>query len=248
MRPLPRLVPLATACSVASLVLVFSGCSSTSSTQPLTVTPPTTVPTSASQSAPLPEVTLVAITPSSVMGGTNAKGTVTVDRTALSGDLVISLKSDTPQAASVVDSVTIPKGSTTTDFVVSTKPVPKDASVYVYASRADSAGTGIQRRALIVVKQPQLKSISIPPTLTSGQEFTGTVALNGPAPSQGFVVTLRQPGPGGYLNYPQTVTVEPGNDSADFHGTVGQIPSQRSGQIVAEGGGAVIPANTTLMP
>ena len=121
--------------------------------------------------------------------------------------------------------------------MVSTVPVLRDASVYIYASRSDKPDAGIQRRALIVVKQPQLRVISIPPMLTSGQEFTGTVAISGPAPSQGFVITLRQQGSGGYLNYPDTVMVESGRDSADFRGTVGAIPSQRSGQIVAEGGG-----------
>jgi hypothetical protein len=271
MRHLRKFASLAAVCSITSVIAAVSGCASGSSatpsiqpstggpSTPIATSPGSTVTTSApstpiatspgstSQPARSPEVALVAITPSSVMGGTQASGTVTLDRASASGDIVVSLTSDTPVAVQVVGSVTIPKGLTATDFVVTTAPVTKDASVYVYASRFDAAGGGIQRRALIVVRQPQLKSISIPSQLASGQGFTGTVVISGPAPSQGFVVTLRQQ-PGGYLSYPATVTVGPGNDSADFQGTVGVVPSKRTGQIVAEGGGAVIPAATTLVP
>ena len=242
------------AISLASLIAAFSGCapgfSVPSNTQPSTVAPSpnaTTGTNNTSQPAALPEVSLVAISPASVMGGTQANGTVTLNSPSSSGDVVISLKSDTPLAVQVIDRVVIQKGSTTSSFVVNTAPVSKDASVYVYASRVDAVGAGIQRRALIVVRQPQLKSITIPPRLASGQTFTGTVSISGPAPSPGFVVTLRQQ-PGGYLSYPPAVTVEAGKDSADFQGTVGVVPSQRTGQIVAEGGGGVIPANTTLVP
>ncbi len=254
MKLLLRFAPLAAAISLGSVIAVISGCapgiSAPSIAQPSTgalSTTATSGPNNTSQPTGLSEVALVAIAPSPVIGGTQANGTVTLNGPSSSGDIVISLKSDTPLAVQVVDSLTIPKGSTTASFVVNTSPVQKDASVYVYGSRLDAAGAGTQRRALIVVRAPELKSITIPSRLASGQTFTGTVTISGPAPSPGFVITLRQQ-PGGYLSYPQTVTVEPGKDSADFQGTVGVVPSQRSGQIVAEGGGGVIPANTTLVP
>jgi hypothetical protein len=107
---------------------------------------------------------------------------------------------------------------------------------------------GVERHASITVKSPRLISIVIPHVLRSKQEFTGTVTLDGRATQGGFAVILRSQGPGGYLTYPGTVKVEGGKNAAEFKGKVGDVPSERSGQIVAEGGSSVIPANTTLKP
>jgi hypothetical protein len=96
---------------------------------------------------------------------------------------------------------------------------------------------GVERHASITVKSPRLISIVIPRVLRSNRATQG-----------GFAVILRSQGPGGYLTYPGTVKVEGGKNAAEFKGKVGDVPSERSGQIVAEGGSSVIPANTTLKP
>jgi LmbE family N-acetylglucosaminyl deacetylase len=69
----------------------------------------------------------------SIVGGTNAQGTVTLNGPAAAGTQ-IALSSSAPQLASVPASVTIPQGASSATFTVTTPPVATSGAVEVTAS------------------------------------------------------------------------------------------------------------------
>jgi hypothetical protein len=75
----------------------------------------------------------VTVSPTDVVGGNSATGTVTLSSPAPTGGFVIDLSSDNTAAATAPASVTVPAGSSSATFVVSTK--------QVNAQSADIIGT-----------------------------------------------------------------------------------------------------------
>ncbi|HET7399380.1 MAG TPA: hypothetical protein VFJ94_12750 [Intrasporangium sp.] len=88
---------------------------------------------STSQPPPATSATLssLAVTPTDVVGGDPATGTVTISATAPSGGFVIDLSSDNPTAATVPPTVTVPAGSTRATFPVTTKQVTNAQSAVI---------------------------------------------------------------------------------------------------------------------
>jgi hypothetical protein len=194
---------------------------------------------------PVAQMKSVTITPKDVVGGSSATVTVTLSKVAPAGGVTVTLESGGP-AATVVKQVTVPAGSQRAETTITTTPVYDDAFCFITATVEKDS---LARRDQIAVRHPKLKSLVIPPVLTSKQKFTGTVTLNGPAPAPGgFVVVLRDQGPGSYLTTPGSVVVEAGEISETFQGSVGTVPGDRTGQVVARAGGTVIAASATLKP
>lgn len=80
--------------------------------------PTATLPNASAAVAPaLASVTLSA---TDVVGGTPVTGTVRLTAAAAAGGLVVSLSSDDPTAASVPATVTVPAGSTSASFAITT--------------------------------------------------------------------------------------------------------------------------------
>jgi hypothetical protein len=148
----------------------------------LTVTPAGTPP-------PPPTLSAFSVSPTSVAGGNPATGTVTLPSAAPSGGTVVSLFSNQPLAASVPTSVTVPAGSTSTNFTVTTFP-SAGTTVQLSARLVDSilfAALGVTPPAAT----PTLSSVKVnPTTVVGGNSSTGTVTLSAAAPSGGAVVTL----------------------------------------------------------
>lgn len=71
-----------------------------------------------------------------VMGGTSTGGRVTLNSVAPAGGTIINLSSSKPGTASVPQTVTVPAGSTTVSFTVSTSPVLADETVSIVAEYA----------------------------------------------------------------------------------------------------------------
>src|SRR5262249_27166042 len=73
----------------------------------------------------------IALNPDTVNGGTSSTGTATLDNAAPSGGAVVALSSSLPLVATVPVSVTIPQGSTSGTFNVSTSPVTTQTAVTI---------------------------------------------------------------------------------------------------------------------
>jgi hypothetical protein len=114
----------------------------------LTVNPP---PASASVSA-------LSVSPTTVVGGESATGTVTLTAAAPAGGMVVSLSDDSP-AVSVPASVNVPGGATSVSFTVTTTSVTTSTSATISAT-----GGGTTRTALLTVNPPPTPAA---PTLVS---------------------------------------------------------------------------------
>lgn len=105
-------------------------------------TPP---PSSASLSS-------LTVSPTDVVGGDPATGTVTLSSAAPSGGFTVDLTSDNTAAATVPPSVTVPAGSTSATFTVSTKEVTNAQSATIIGTVGGNFST--ERHSTITVWDP----------------------------------------------------------------------------------------------
>ena len=90
-------------------------------------------------------VATVSLSPVLLQGGSSSTGTVTLSGPAPNGGILVSLASDTTSAATVPESVTVPAGSTSATFTVTTLSVTSttlvNISATLLASQASAAMT-----------------------------------------------------------------------------------------------------------
>lgn len=153
---------------------------------------------------------------SPMRGGQQRFGTVGINGPAPVG-FAVTLDSTNPAAATVQPrTVAIPAGTTTSpQFRVDALPVAQERETNIEAFRGDV----ILRRQLKVVP-PAMTGFAFAPTpIEGGRSSTGTVTLNGPAPS-GTSVTLTIPTTNTAANFPTTnVPVQAGATQATFTAT-----------------------------
>jgi len=93
-----------------------------------------------------------------------------------------------------------------------------------------------------------ISSLTLSPTsVTSGNSATGTVALSGPAPSGGAVVSLSSSNPSA-ATVPSSVTVAAGATSATFAVTTSAVSAATPVTVSASYGGATQTATLTVNP
>ncbi|HLH08324.1 MAG TPA: N,N-dimethylformamidase beta subunit family domain-containing protein [Terriglobales bacterium] len=88
-------------------------------------------------------VTSLSLTSSNLSGGASTQGTVTLSAPAGTNGAVVSLSSSNSAVASVPASVTVPAGSASTTFTVSTSPVGISNSVTLSATYATTVTTSL---------------------------------------------------------------------------------------------------------
>ena len=218
--------PVGTSASV-TLSASFNGVTRTTS---LTVVPPT--------------LTSLALSPSSVTGGSSSTGTVTLSGPAPDGGAVVSLSGSNAGVASVPGGVTVAWGSMTATFTVTTTPVGTSTSVTLSALL-----NGVTRTASLTVLPPTLTSLALSPSrVTAGGTSTGTVMLSGPAPSSGVVVSLSSSNTNAAA-VPQSVTIPAGATVATFKvNTNLLVLFQTNVTISASYGGVTRTASITVVP
>ncbi len=209
------------AATVPSTIVVLSGATTASFTITTTAVENTTgvtITTTFNQySATTPfsvlpaQLSAIGISPSSVLGGNPATGTVTLNGTA-AASLVVSLSSN-DTAVTVPASVTVPAGSTTATFSITTTAGVANRTATITATLA-----GITRTATLTLADAEIASLSISPSsvlnnITSGAA-TGTVTLNAAAGSN-IVVSLSSSAPDAYPGSTQ-LTIPQGATSGTF--------------------------------
>jgi len=195
----------------SSTVATISGIFGATQSAALMVTPPT-----------LASVTL---NPTSVLGGTSSAGTVTLTGNAPAGGAVVTLASDKTTAAQVPGSVTVAAGATTTTFNVATSPVGANTTVSILGTY------GVAQATTLTVNAASLSTLSVNPTsVAGGNTSTGTVTLNGAAPTGGAIVTLQSSSTAA-AQVPPSVTVPAGSTSATFVVTTSAVASNTSSLI-----------------
>src|SRR5882762_3275508 len=154
----------------------------------------------------------LSLDPSTVTGGGSSTGTVTLTAPAPSDRVVVSLSSSNTGVANVPSSVTVPGGSTTATFPVTTNPVDTSTAVTISGSYG-----GDTQAATLTVTPPTLTSLTLSSSSVIGGPLgstTGTVTLSAPAPA-GTQVVLSSSNPS-VASVPTIVAVPAGATSATF--------------------------------
>ena len=188
-------------------------------------------------------VSSLQLNPSSVLGGTTSLGTVVLNRLAPIGGVVVSLLSSSPTVASVPGTVTVPEGSTTAYFTVTTSSVSSSTPVIISASYNKT-----NRDATLSVNPLTVSSLQLnPPSVLGGTPSQGTVVLTGPAPSGGAVVSFLSSVPT-VASVPGTVTVPEGSANVSFTVTTSSVLSSTAVTINASYSGSTQMATLTVNP
>jgi len=186
------------------------------------------------------KISTVTVTPGAVTGGTSATGTVTLTTGAGHGGAVVTLTSSNTAVATVPANVTVPQNATSATFTVTTSPVASSTTVTISASLGGTA------TASFTVVPPALSNFTLSPTTVTAVTgtSTGTVTLNGNAPSGGVVVTLSSASSAAVV--PASVTIPAGSASASFAITTKQVTSQTNATLTATFSGNTRVATLTI--
>ena len=153
------------------------------------------------------------LNPSTVTGGQNVTGTVSLTGPAPAGGAVITLASANP-AATVPNSVTVAPNSSSANFTVTTSSVSATTAGNITATYS-----GITKSAALTVNPAAsavLSSLILnPTTVVGGSPSTGTVKLNKAAPAGGAIIALTS-NKTALATLPAYVTVAAGAASATF--------------------------------
>lgn len=156
-----------------------------------------------------PRLSSISVTPSTVVGGTAAIGTVTLTSAAPTGGLTISLSSFNV-ASSVPASIVVPAGSTSQAFSVTTTPTASDRTGNIKATGAYGYVT-----TNLTVTAPVISSVTVNPTsVFGGAGSTGSVTISSAAPAGGLSISLASDSTSATVG--ATVTVSAGATTKTF--------------------------------
>lgn len=190
------------------------------------------------------DVTLASVSanPTSVTGGSSSQGTVTLAAAAPTGGIVVALSSNNSAIAGLPASVTIPSGSTTAVFTITTSAVSTSTAINITASYS-----GTVQSAVLTVMPPVLSSLILNPTsITGGGGSQGILTLSGAAPSGGLVVSIS--GNSSAASEPASVTVAAGSTTVTFDISTIAVSSSTSVTISATSNGTSKTAVLTVNP
>ena len=215
-------VPVATA-NPATISAKFSGSSAVAT---LTIDPP--------------KLTALTLSPTTVLGGASAAGTVTISSPAPSAGLTIQLGTTSAQV-SVPATITVPAGTTTGTFTLQTFSGPTTLNATI------SAGfNNISTTAQITIQAPQVTQLTVQPTSVIGTaSATGTVTINTAAPATGIAVVLSSSS--NSVSIPASVTVAGGATTATFTIGTSAVTSPQNVTLTATLGKSVS-AQLTVTP
>ena len=218
----------ANAVAVDTSVSITSTCDDTTQSALLTVFAPTPVMFSWSSSP--------------VVGGTTTTGTLIISGPAPSGGTTVSLASSSLSAL-VGSSITIPAGSMTATFSVSTNVVSSDTSAVISATVY-----GAKLKSTLSILGPKVTSVTLASaSIASTTTTTGTITLSTNAPVGGKVVNLSSSN-SAVASVPVSVTVAAGTRTATFTITAGTVNANTNATITATTNGSSGTATITVTP
>ncbi|HZH98807.1 MAG TPA: hypothetical protein VEX38_07530, partial [Fimbriimonadaceae bacterium] len=182
------------------------------------------------------------VNPTSVVGGSNTTGRVTIPSAAPSGGAVIAVSTNS-SALVVPTSVTVPEGQYNALFTIGTRPVSATTGRYVTITYG-----GVNKSALVTIEPgSSLSNLTVnPSSVRGGQNTTGTVHLAGPAPAGGTTVTLSSNSSA--IVVPPSVTIPAGVTSASFTIQTKPVGSTATRTVSAARDGVTRTATVTLTP
>ena len=168
----------------------------------------------------------LSLSPTTVVGGTNSTGTITLSGPAGIGGTPVSTSSST-NSVTVPSTVTVPFGQSSATFTIQTSPVASPTSATVTASL-----NGVSQNAALAISTPVLASVSLNPSSVAGPTTSvGTVTLTGPAPTSGVNILLTSNSPS--ASVPFSVMIPYGQASATFTVNAAKVTASTSVTINA---------------
>ena len=234
-----------TAGAVPSTVTVAAR--NTAATFPITLSPVTSstvvvitakaggVSQSSSLTVQAPSVVALRLSanPTTVTGGYDSTGTVTLSGPAPTGGAVVTLTS-TNILAYMPLSVTVQAGQSSASFPIHTHAATSSTVATLYANYGTQVSTKI---TIAPGATAALSGLTLSASHASGPgSVTGTVTLTGSAPVGGFVVSLSSSA-STVGAVPSTVTVAAGNTAATFSITLAPVTTSTVVVITAQAGG-----------
>ena len=190
-----------------------------------------------------PTLKSISISPNPITGGNPARGVVTLNSPAQAGGVTVSLECTSLLAAPDGKSVTIPAGSLSTTFGVTTHPDTTATAVKFYG-----IGDGVEQTTQLTIIPTAAASVTLNPTTVTGSlTSTGTVTLTGPAPAGGVTVTLSSDTPS-VATVPASVPIPAGGTTAHFTVQTVNPGSKTTVTITASEGGASPTAKLVVVP
>ncbi len=201
-----------------------------------------------------PAVSSLALNPTTLVGsGVYSTGTVTLSGPvpSTSSGVQVTLASSNPNAATVPSQpISIPAGSTTGTFTVTSQQVTSSTTTLITATATANGSGSAQATLTVNPAATGLTSLTVNPTTVagSGATSTGTVTLNGYAPAGGQLVTLTSSNTAA-ATVPASVTVPANSTSTTFAITSLSVTSQATVTITAALSGAnSVTATLTVNP
>ena len=171
-------------------------------------------------------ISRISLTPSPVIGGNSATGTVTVSKKAGTAGIVISLSSSLT-SVTVPSTVTVPAGAISANFTATTTPISANATATISA-KLDSKTLS----AKLAIAPAKLASITVSPTqVVGGNPAMVTVSLIGKAPAGGYIVSIGSSS--STVSVPKSITVAAGSTSATFSCKTTPVATASSGSLIA---------------
>ena len=188
-------------------------------------------------------LTSVSVSPSSVVGGNGATGTVNVSGNVPVSGISVGL-SDNSASVGTPASVTVAGGASSATFAVTTSVVASTTTAVISATFETTTQTA---NLTVTPAGPALSNLTVSPaSVFEGTNTTGTVTLTANAPSN-IVVVISQIGTS--LTVPSSVTVTTGTSSRTF--TIGTGASGTTSivrTVQATYNGVTKQANITINP
>ncbi len=177
-----------------------------------------------------------------LVGGAATTGTVTLATAAPVGGTTVILSSQVPAAASVPSSITIPAGTRSATFPITTSTVNATTTLAINAT----FGATSLKNTLAVV--PLLSFLSLSSGSTSaGASVTGTVYLNGSAPAGGITVGLLSSDTSA-ATVPSSIFIPAGLGKGSFTIATSQVTTNKSAIITVSYAGAVTQGTLNVVP
>jgi len=195
-----------------------------------------------------PTFSSLSVSPTSVVGGTSATGTITLIGDAPKSGVVIGLTSNNA-SATVPQSITVASGTNTATFTINTLGVTSAAKAIITGNYIGSTTT-TTLTATLTVQVPPLLGVTVSPTSSVGgsqTKVTGTVTLGGIGATAGDVITLTSSNASA-ASVPSSVTVPSGATTATFVVTTAAVTTSQTVTITASFIGTSKNTTLTLTP
>jgi hypothetical protein len=183
------------------------------------------------------------VSPASLMGGASSTGTLTLRAAAPTGGWTVNLNSEFPSLVQVPSSVTIPAGSKTGTFTISTSAYSESFGDLITATDPTSS-----KSVRLSVTDDSIVSISFNPgSVEGGASSTGTIDLAGPAPAGGWTVSLKSEN-ATYVQVPASITIPAGSRTGTFQITTVAYTTTFTNLITATDATSTKAARITVTP